>query len=122
MILSLPISNAKAQWYDRCSTVAGSEKGVAMIIKHPQLNCLLIHCYCHPLNLAAGNESIPALKESIEDAYEIAKLIKYSPKREVALQRKQEELEIDNLHLSVNASEQMECANYSKIRLLCPTR
>ena len=105
MVLSLPISNTKAQWYDRCSTMVASEKGVAMIIKHPQLNCLLIHCYCHPLNLAAGNaiKNVPALKESIEDAYEIAKLIKYSPKREVALQRKQEELEIDNLHLWMNS-------------------
>ena len=40
----------------------------------------------------------------------------------MALQRKQEELKIDNLHLTVNTSEQMESANYSKIRFLCPTR
>ena len=33
MKLSLPISNAKAQCHDRCSTVVGSKKGVATIIK-----------------------------------------------------------------------------------------
>ena len=52
----------------------------------------------------------------------MTKLIKCSPKRQVALQRKQEELKIDNLHLTVNTSEQMENTNYSKVRLLCPTK
>ena len=60
------------------------------------------------------------LKESLEDAYELTKLITYSPKRQAALQRKQEKLKIDNLHLTINTSEQMKSANYS-IRLLCPT-
>ena len=124
MRLSLPISNAKAQCYDGCSTMVGSKKVVATIIKQSQPNCFLIHCYCHALNLAVGDaiKNVPVLKESLEVAYELTKLIKYSPKRQAALQRKQEELKIDSLHLTVNTSEQMESANYSKIRLLFPTR
>ena len=123
MRLSLPICNAIAQCYDGCSTMIGSKKGAATIIKQSQPICLLIHCYCHALNLAVrdGIKNIPVLKESLEDAYELTKLIAYSPKRQAALQRKQEKLKIDNLHLTINTSEQMKSANYSKIRLLCPT-
>ena len=114
------ISNAKDRCYDDCSTMVGSKKGVATIIKQSQLNCLLIYCYCHTLNLAVGDviKNFPLLKKSLEDAYELTKLIKYSPKRQADPQRKQE----GNLELTVNTSELMESANYSEIRLLCPTR
>ena len=56
--------------------------------------------YCHALNLAVGDaiKNVPVLKESLKNAYELTKLKKkYSPKRQAALQRKQE-LKIDNLH------------------------
>ena len=89
MRLSLPIGNSKAQCYDGCSTMVGSKKGVATIIKQSQPNCLLIHCYCHALNLDVG--------DAIKNAYELTKLVKYSPKRQAALQRKQEELKVNNL-------------------------
>ena len=87
MGLSLPISNAKAQCYDGCSIMVGSKKGVVMIIKQSQPNCLLIHCYCHALNLDVGDaiKNVPVLKESLEDVYELTKLIKYSPKRQAKL-------------------------------------
>ena len=50
------------------------------------------------MNLAVGDaiKNVPVLKESLEDAYELTKLIKYSPKGQAALQRKQEELKINN--------------------------
>ena len=69
MRLSLPTSNATAQCYDRCSTMVGSKKSVATIVKQSQLNCLLIHCYCHALNLAVGDaiKNVPVLTESLED-------------------------------------------------------
>ena len=124
MRFSLLISNAKAQCYDSCSTMVGSKKVIATIINQSQPNCLLINCHGHAPNLAVGDaiKNNPVLKECLEDAYNLAKLIKYSPKSQAALQRKQEELKIDNLHLTLNTSEQMESANYSKIRFLCPTR
>ena len=55
MTLSLPISNAKPQCYDGFSTMVGFKEGVATTIKQSQPNCLLIHCYCHALNLAVGD-------------------------------------------------------------------
>ena len=43
-------------------------------------------------------KNVPVLKESLKNAYELTNLKKkYSPKRQAALQRKQE-LKIDNLH------------------------
>ena len=81
MRLSLPISNAKAQRYNGCSTMVGSKRGKATIIKQSQPACLLIYCYCHALNLAKGDaiKNVQVLKEFLEDAYELTKLIKYSP-------------------------------------------
>ena len=95
--------------------MVGSKKSIATNIKQSQPNCLLIHCYCHARNLAVGDaiKHVPVLKESLEDAYKLTK-------RQAAPQMKQEELKIDNLHLTVNTTEQMERANYWTIRLLCP--
>ena len=42
MRLSLPISNAKTQCYGGSSTMVGSKKGIATIIKQFQPNCLLL--------------------------------------------------------------------------------
>ena len=50
-------------------------------------------------------ENVLVLKESLEDAYELTQFIKYSPKHQAALQRRQE-LKTDNLSLTVNTSEQ----------------
>ena len=74
-----------------------------MITKQFQPNCLLIH-YCHALNLAVRDaiKNVPLLKEFLEDAYELTKWMKYSPIGQAALQRKEEKLKIENLHLIVN--------------------
>ena len=73
MRLPVPISNPKNQCYDGCSTMFGSKKSVAIIIKQSQPNYLLIHWYCHLLNVAVGDaiKNVPVLKESLEDAYEL---------------------------------------------------
>ena len=68
--LSLPISNAKIQCYDGCSTMVGPKKGVATVIKQSQPYYMLIHCYCHALNLTVRDaiKNVPMLKESLEEA------------------------------------------------------
>ena len=47
-------------------------------VSHAQSNCQLIHRYCHALKLAVGDaiKNVPVLKESLEDAYELTKLIR----------------------------------------------
>ena len=99
--LDLSIEDAKAQCYDGCSTMTGVRNVMAAIIKRDNPKCLLTHCYCHTLNLAVGDtvKSVPLLKETLEDAYELTKLVKYSPKRQAALKNIQEELKIENLKL-----------------------
>ena len=49
-------------------------------------------------------KNVPVLEESLEYAYELTKLIKYSPKCQAVLQKKQEKLKIDNLHLTLQVS------------------
>ena len=55
---------------------------------------LLTHCYCHTLNLAVGDtiNNIPLLKDTLDMAYVITKLIKKSPKKETDFPRKYAEL------------------------------
>ena len=96
VILRLGLSNedAKVQCSDGCSTMTGVRNGVTAIIKRDNPKCLLTHCYCHTLNLAVGDtvKGVPLLKETLENAYELTKLVKYSPKRQAALKNIQEEL------------------------------
>ena len=121
--MSLSMEDAKAQCYDGCSTMTGIRNGVSTIIKRENPKCLLTHCYCHALNLAVGDtvKNVPLLKETLEDAYELTKLIKYSPKRQAELKNKQQELKIDNLNLPVDSA-YPEAEEFSKLRLFCPTR
>ena len=56
---------------------------MATQIKSISPKCLFTHCYGHALNLAVGDvfENVPQLREVLDTAYEICKLIKKSPKR-----------------------------------------
>ena len=52
-----------------------------------------MHSYCHSLNLAVGDtiKNILLLKDTLDMAYEITKLIKKSTKREAEFHGKQAE-------------------------------
>ena len=56
---------------------------------------MLTDCYCQSLNLAVGDtiKNIPLLKDILDMAYEITKLIKKSPKREAESHTKQAEFQ-----------------------------
>ena len=73
----------------------------------------------HSLNLAVGDtiKNIPLLKDMLDMAYEITKLIKKSPKREAKFRRKQAEIlgQMEhNLHVDDIDS--------PTLKILCPTR
>lgn len=121
--LGLSMDDAKAQCYDGCSTMTGVRSGVATRIKQDNPECLLTHCYCHALNLAVGDtvKGVPILKEILDIAYELTKLVKYSPKRQAALKAKQEELKIDQINLPVDSCNSV-TDGFSRLRMLCPTR
>ena len=77
--MNLRIQDARGQCYDGCSTMTGTKNGVAAQIKKLNEKCLLMHFYCHSLNLAVRDsiKNIPLLKTM---AYEITVLIKKSLK------------------------------------------
>ena len=107
--------------HDGCSTMTGTKKRVATQIKKLNEKCLLTfcYCYCHSLNIADGDtiKGIPLLKDTLNMAYEITKLIKKSPKSEAEFYRKQAEF-----------LGQMECdfqvydMDSPTLKILCPTR
>ena len=63
--------------------MGGAKTGVATQIKSINPKFLFTHCYGNALNLAVGDvfKNVPQLREALETAYEICKLIKKSPKR-----------------------------------------
>ena len=69
--------------------MTGTKNGDAAQIKKLNKKCLLMHCYCHSLNLAVRVtiKNIPLLKDTLDMAYEITKLLKKSTKREAKFQR-----------------------------------
>ena len=93
--------------------MAGSKHGVAAQLHAEEPRALLTHCYGHALNLAV----VDAMKQSkvchdaLDTSYEISKPIRFSPKRNAALDR----IKIENL-----AEE--ESGPSHGIRSFCPTR
>ena len=77
LCMNLRIQDARGQCYDGCSTMTETKNVFAAQIKKLNEKYLLTHCYCHSLNLAVGDtiNNIPLLKDTLDMAYEITKLI-----------------------------------------------
>ena len=73
--------------------MSGSVSGVATRIKTLNSKCLYTHCYGHVLNLSVKDPCTKnkCLKTTFETAFEICKLIKYSPVRDTRLKQLREE-------------------------------
>ena len=109
--MGLSLSLCRGQCYDGASNMSGSKGGVAAQLLAEEKRAVYTHCYAHGLNLTVGK----TLKESkvccdaLDTAFEICKLIKFSPKRNAAFDRIKSQTEED-LVASVG------------IRNFCPTR
>ena len=81
---SLPMSLCRSQAYDGASNMQGYRKGVATQIKRESPSALSVHCFAHKLNLCLQDvgKQLVFLRDALEVVREIAKLIKFSPKRE----------------------------------------
>ena len=77
------IAQCSSQCYDGSSNMAGSKRGVATCIQVKQPKAVLTHCYGHALNLADGDciKQSKMCRDALDVAFEIAKLIRFSPKR-----------------------------------------
>ena len=64
-----------------------SKTGVAVQIIGKEERALYTHCYAHSINLARGKmmKVCPILKDTINNTYELTKLVKTSPKYDAKL-------------------------------------
>ena len=81
---NLPLCKLRGQCYDGASAMRGAKSGVVTRILAEEPRALYTHCYGHSINLAACDaiKGTKLMKDAMETAYEIIKLIKYSPRRE----------------------------------------
>ena len=119
--MSLQLRKCRGQCYDGCSTMSGYKNGVAVKIKAEEIRALYTHCYCHSINLAVGDtmKNCPVLKDTIDNTYELTKLVKKSPKREAKLRDIQGPISKDE----DNEDEEYEALlRNPTIKLFCHTR
>ena len=75
--------------------MAGCKNGVATQLLAKEKSAVLTHCYGHALNLAVGDsmKQSKVCRDALDTAYEISKLLRFSPKRHAAFDR----IRIENL-------------------------
>ena len=106
--LNLSFSNCRGQCYDGASNMRGPKSGVAKQLRELEPRALYLHCHGHALNLAVGDaiKNCKYTNDALDVAFEVSKLVKFSPKRSAELEKLKEELALD-------------CQG---VRVLCPTR
>ena len=95
------------------SNMVGCRNGVATRLASKENRAVLTHCYGHALNLAGGDamKQSKVCKDALDVAFEISKLVRYSPKRNAAFDCiKVENLTEEKIGSSIG------------IRAMCPTR
>ena len=104
----------RSQCYIGCSTMKGQKARVAKQIMDIEEKAFFTHRYTHALNLAVGDaiKNSEIMKEVLETAHEITKLIKKTPKRDAKLDAIKNEAKI------ISNSEE---DHAEAITLLCPT-
>ena len=92
------------------ASMAGSKSGVAKQLQTLQPKAIYVHCYGHALNLACSDSirRCKLLRDALDIAREMTKLIKESPRREAIFKDLKDTKELDQASPG--------------IRVLCPTR
>lgn len=109
--MGVSLSQCCGQCYDGASNMSGSRNGVAAQIIAEEKCAVYTHCYAHALNLAVGDtiKKSKVCSDALDTAFEISKLIKFSPKRNASFDR-----------IKVRATE--DSGSNVGIKTLCPTR
>ena len=81
--MSLSVSQCRGQCYDGASNMSGKKSGVATQILSEERKAIYTHCHGHALNLAVSTtmKQSQICNEALEVAFEICRLVKYSPKQ-----------------------------------------
>ena len=109
-----------ARCYDGCSTMASHRNGVVVQIKEKEKRALYTHCYAQSLNLVIGStmKNSALLKHTIDNNFELTKLVKKSLKKDSKLKEIQSSLAIaddcDNEDYELNEAK-------PSISMFCPT-
>ena len=105
--MDLKLDNCRGQCYDGASDMSGVRSGVATRISAIEFRALYTHCYGHALNLATQDtlKGIKILEDTLDTVYEITKLIKKSPKRDMIFKNIKDDFAMGS----------------PGIRILCPT-
>ena len=84
--MNVKVADCRGQCYDGASNMSGARKGVAAIITQEESRALYTHCYGHALNLAVADtvKQSKICRDALDTAFEITRLIKFSPKRNAA--------------------------------------
>ena len=106
--LNLTLSKCRGQCYDGASTMKGAKSGVATQLLKDEPRAVYMHCYGHALNLAVGDtvKKCKVMKDSLDTTFEVSKLVKFSPKRDIQFEKLKAGLAPDS----------------PGFRVLCPTR
>lgn len=109
--LNLNLSQCRGQCYDGASNMSGIRGGVATQILAEEKRATYSHCYGHALNLAIAGcmKQSKLCCETLETAFEITKLVKFSPKRDSEFKKLSQEDDDENW-------------GGGGIRKFCPTR
>ena len=103
--------SAGVKCYDGATNMSGIRSGVSTQIIKEEKRAVYTHCHAHVLNLAIG-ETIKRSKvccDALDVAFEICKLIKFSPKRNA-------------LFHEIKAANADELESSAGIQTFCPTR
>ena len=111
--MNLKMSQCRGQCYDGASNMIGSKNGVAARLLADEPHALLTHCYGHALNLAVADaiKQYKVCRDALDIAFEVSKLIRFSPKRNAAFNR-----------IKVENPVEEEPGTSHNIRSFCPTR
>ena len=83
--------------------MSGSKKGVASQILAEEKRAIFTHCYAHALNLAVADtiKKSKICNTALEVAFEITRLVKFSPKRNTAFDRIKEGSDEDSTGIGI---------------------
>ena len=82
MCMNLSLAQCCGQRYDGAAVMQGRCNGVAVQILQVEPTALYTHCYGHSLNLTCQDliRAIKPIKNALDTAFELSKLLKYSSK------------------------------------------
>ncbi len=110
--MNAKVADCRGQCYDGASNMSGARKGVAAMITKEESRAIYTHCYGHALNLAVADtvKQSKVCGDALDTAFEITRLIKFSPKRNAAFDRIK------------SGSQDDGCSSPIGIRTFCHTR